>query len=257
MNGPLPCTLLRFEIDGRASVARRPAKAEPAHRGGCAERRPRARDARAERTGQRPRSHAGAARWVAPSLRRPSSAALLSRPPSSSPTGCARTPAAGAATCAAPAITCYRVYDADLPDFALAVDVYERWVHVQEYAPPPEIDEAKAAARLAEAMRIVPEVLGAAPDDVFLKVRARQRGAAQYRAMPRAASSTRSTSVSCRFSSTSPTTSTPDCSCPAARSAACWAASPPGSGSSTSSATPEPPAWRPARAAPRARRPSI
>jgi len=77
-------------------------------------------------------------------------------------------------------VTCYRVYDADLPDFALAIDVYERWVHVQEYAPPPEIDEARAAARLAEAVRVVPEVLGAAPDDVFLKVRARQRGAAQY-----------------------------------------------------------------------------
>ena len=74
----------------------------------------------------------------------------------------------------------YRVYDADLPDYSVAVDVYERWVHVQEYAPPPEIDEAKAAGRLAEAMRIIPEVLGATPADVFLKVRARQRGPAQY-----------------------------------------------------------------------------
>jgi 23S rRNA (guanine2445-N2)-methyltransferase / 23S rRNA (guanine2069-N7)-methyltransferase len=67
-----------------------------------------------------------------------------------------------------------------LPDFSLAVDVYERWVHVQEYAPPPEIDEGKAAARLAEAMRVIPEVLAADPSDVYLKVRARQRGAAQY-----------------------------------------------------------------------------
>ena len=77
-------------------------------------------------------------------------------------------------------IDCYRVYDADLPDYSVAIDVYERWMHVQEYAPPPEIDEARAAARLAEAMRIIPEVLGASPADVFLKVRARQRGAAQY-----------------------------------------------------------------------------
>ena len=76
--------------------------------------------------------------------------------------------------------TCYRVYDADLPDFAVAVDVYERWVHVQEYAPPPEIEEAKAAGRLAEAMRVIPEVLGVEAADVFLKVRSRQRGAAQY-----------------------------------------------------------------------------
>jgi 23S rRNA (guanine2445-N2)-methyltransferase / 23S rRNA (guanine2069-N7)-methyltransferase len=76
--------------------------------------------------------------------------------------------------------TCYRVYDADLPDFAVAIDVYERWVHVQEYAPPPEIEEAKAAGRLAEAMRVIPDVLGVEAADVFLKVRARQRGAAQY-----------------------------------------------------------------------------
>ena len=76
--------------------------------------------------------------------------------------------------------TCYRVYDADLPDFAVAIDIYERWVHAQEYAPPPEIAEAKAAGRLAEAMRVIPEVLGVEPADVFLKVRARQRGAAQY-----------------------------------------------------------------------------
>ena len=77
-------------------------------------------------------------------------------------------------------ITCYRVYDADLPDFALAIDRYERWVHVQEYAAPPQIDPAKAQARLDEAMRVIPEVLEVEPGDVFLKVRERQRGAAQY-----------------------------------------------------------------------------
>ena len=40
-------------------------------------------------------------------------------------------------------ITCYRLYDADLPDYNLVVDVYGDWVHVQEYAPPAEIDPAK------------------------------------------------------------------------------------------------------------------
>ncbi|MEI6452852.1 MAG: bifunctional 23S rRNA (guanine(2069)-N(7))-methyltransferase RlmK/23S rRNA (guanine(2445)-N(2))-methyltransferase RlmL, partial [Actinomycetes bacterium] len=37
-------------------------------------------------------------------------------------------------------ITCYRLYDADLPDYNLVIDVYGDWVHVQEYAPPAEID---------------------------------------------------------------------------------------------------------------------
>ncbi len=33
-------------------------------------------------------------------------------------------------------IECYRLYDADMPEYALAVDLYRDWVHVQEYAPP-------------------------------------------------------------------------------------------------------------------------
>ena len=43
-------------------------------------------------------------------------------------------------------ITCYRLYDADLPDYNLVIDVYGDWVHVQEYAPPAEIDPGKVRA---------------------------------------------------------------------------------------------------------------
>jgi len=78
-------------------------------------------------------------------------------------------------------VTCYRVYDADLPEYAVAVDVYEgRWAHVSEYAPPTSIDPEAARARLASVMRVTPEVLGIRPEDVFLKVRQRQRGSDQY-----------------------------------------------------------------------------
>jgi len=31
-------------------------------------------------------------------------------------------------------ITCYRLYDADLPEYAVVLDRYEQWLHVQEYA---------------------------------------------------------------------------------------------------------------------------
>ena len=34
-------------------------------------------------------------------------------------------------------VSCYRLYDADLPEYAVAIDRYEQWLHVQEYAPPP------------------------------------------------------------------------------------------------------------------------
>lgn len=77
-------------------------------------------------------------------------------------------------------ISCYRVYDADLPDFALAIDIYADQVHVQEYAPPKSIDPEKAIERLNEAMQIIPEVLECSATDVALKVRQRQRGTQQY-----------------------------------------------------------------------------
>ncbi|MGH8354508.1 MAG: bifunctional 23S rRNA (guanine(2069)-N(7))-methyltransferase RlmK/23S rRNA (guanine(2445)-N(2))-methyltransferase RlmL, partial [Pseudomonas sp.] len=37
-------------------------------------------------------------------------------------------------------VECYRLYDADMPEYALAIDLYRDWVHVQEYAPPRSID---------------------------------------------------------------------------------------------------------------------
>ncbi|HEX5643460.1 MAG TPA: bifunctional 23S rRNA (guanine(2069)-N(7))-methyltransferase RlmK/23S rRNA (guanine(2445)-N(2))-methyltransferase RlmL, partial [Thermoleophilia bacterium] len=77
-------------------------------------------------------------------------------------------------------ITCYRLYDADLPEYNLVVDVYGEWVHVQEYAAPPEIDPGKAKRRLAEAVEVIGAVLETPPQRVVLKERRRQRGAAQY-----------------------------------------------------------------------------
>jgi len=78
-------------------------------------------------------------------------------------------------------VTCYRVYDADLPEYSVAVDLYEgRWAHVSEYAPPATVDAEAARKRLASVMRVTPEVLGIRPEDVFLKVRQRQRGSDQY-----------------------------------------------------------------------------
>jgi 23S rRNA (guanine2069-N7)-methyltransferase / 23S rRNA (guanine2445-N2)-methyltransferase len=77
-------------------------------------------------------------------------------------------------------VTCYRVYDGDLPEYALAVDLYEGWAHVQEYAAPATVDPAKAQARLTEAMAVIPDALGIPVDRVILKVRRRQQGPAQY-----------------------------------------------------------------------------
>jgi 23S rRNA (guanine2445-N2)-methyltransferase / 23S rRNA (guanine2069-N7)-methyltransferase len=77
-------------------------------------------------------------------------------------------------------ITCYRLYDADLPEYAVAVDRYAQWLHVQEYAPPPSVDAARARERLEQVMAVLPAVLEVPSDRIFLKVRQRQKGASQY-----------------------------------------------------------------------------
>ncbi len=80
-------------------------------------------------------------------------------------------------------ISCYRLYDADLPEYAVAVDVYEGercWVNVQEYEAPKSIDPKSARRRLREALGVIPEVLDVPQDQVFFKVRRQQKGAAQY-----------------------------------------------------------------------------
>ncbi len=78
-------------------------------------------------------------------------------------------------------ISCYRLYDADMPEYAVAVDIYGEWVHVQEYQAPDTVDAAMARRRLKEVMAVLPEALSVAPEQVFLKVRRRQSGTSQYR----------------------------------------------------------------------------
>lgn len=77
-------------------------------------------------------------------------------------------------------IECYRLYDADMPEFAMAIDLYGDRVHVQEYAPPKSVDTRAALERLAEALAVIPEVLGVPPTAVSCKQRSRQSGTQQY-----------------------------------------------------------------------------
>lgn len=80
-------------------------------------------------------------------------------------------------------VSCYRLYDADMPEYAFAVDLYQgeqRWAHVQEYEAPKSVDEKKARQRLREAMAVIPDVLDLPQENVYFKVRKRQKGSAQY-----------------------------------------------------------------------------
>lgn len=77
-------------------------------------------------------------------------------------------------------IQCYRLYDADMPEYALAIDLYGDWVHVQEYAAPRSIDPEKAQARLFDALAAIPQALNVDKSKVVIKRRERQSGTKQY-----------------------------------------------------------------------------
>ncbi|GAC1621851.1 MAG: bifunctional 23S rRNA (guanine(2069)-N(7))-methyltransferase RlmK/23S rRNA (guanine(2445)-N(2))-methyltransferase RlmL [Nevskia sp.] len=80
-------------------------------------------------------------------------------------------------------VTNYRLYDADLPDYAVAVDLYQSaslQVHVQEYAPPKTVDPVAAERRLREGLNVIQQVLDVPISDIHLKVRKQQKGDAQY-----------------------------------------------------------------------------
>ncbi|MBF0212598.1 MAG: bifunctional 23S rRNA (guanine(2069)-N(7))-methyltransferase RlmK/23S rRNA (guanine(2445)-N(2))-methyltransferase RlmL [Magnetococcales bacterium] len=83
------------------------------------------------------------------------------------------------------AVSCYRLYDADMPEYAVALDVYGPWIHLQEYRPPSGIDPAVARRRLGEVLAAIPVALGVPAERIHCKTRRRQSEGAggQYRKM--------------------------------------------------------------------------
>lgn len=77
-------------------------------------------------------------------------------------------------------LECYRVYDGDIPEFNVAIDLYGAHAVVQEYAAPRSVDPKLAARRLRDIMMLVPEVLELPKEAVTLKVRKRQTDGGQY-----------------------------------------------------------------------------
>ena len=87
------------------------------------------------------------------------------------------------------AIDCYRLYDADLPDYAAAIDLYrgvdayegQTFVHLAEYAPPAQVSPELARKRLEDMIALTPAVLGIPADRLFCKTRTKDKGGSQYR----------------------------------------------------------------------------
>ena len=77
-------------------------------------------------------------------------------------------------------IECYRLYDADLPEYNVAVDRYGDWVVIQEYAPPKTVDANKARQRLFDVISATLSVLEIPANRLVMKTRERQKGKNQY-----------------------------------------------------------------------------
>ena len=102
------------------------------------------------------------------------------------------------------AIGCYRIYDADLPEYAAAIDVYtamdeeprgpksrtsdstadesatRTWLHVQEYAPPKDVPEHIARDRMRDLVRAATSALDVPREHIALKTRYRAKGGSKY-----------------------------------------------------------------------------
>src|SRR5690606_2571018 len=84
-------------------------------------------------------------------------------------------------------VDCFRAYDADLPEYAAAIDVYteaddpgRRWLHVQEYAAPASVPEATARRRLGDLLAAAREVFEIPQERIAVKTRSRGKGGSKY-----------------------------------------------------------------------------
>ncbi|ODB42347.1 23S rRNA (guanine(2445)-N(2))/(guanine(2069)-N(7))-methyltransferase [Pseudoalteromonas sp. BMB] len=80
-------------------------------------------------------------------------------------------------------VNAYRVYDADIPEYNVAVDVYNDNAVIFEYKAPKEIDDSVAQKRLQDVITLTAEQLNIDPLNIAVKVRKRQKGQEQYKAL--------------------------------------------------------------------------
>ena len=77
-------------------------------------------------------------------------------------------------------IQCYRLYDADLPEYNVAIDRYNEYLIIQEYRAPKEIDAQKVRRRFLDIVSTTRYLLDLTDDQLIIKVRERQKGRQQY-----------------------------------------------------------------------------
>ena len=78
-------------------------------------------------------------------------------------------------------VTCYRIYDADMPEYSAAIDIYEnKWINLSEYEAPSSINPEDAERRLNELIYATERATGIDIENIYVKQRSRMKGKSQY-----------------------------------------------------------------------------
>lgn len=73
-------------------------------------------------------------------------------------------------------VTCYRLYDHDLPEFPFCIEIYDEKIYVAEYKRRHGMTEEEHDNWMDESMQAISEVLSISKDNIFLKLRQRKPG---------------------------------------------------------------------------------
>lgn len=73
-------------------------------------------------------------------------------------------------------ITCFRIYDHDLPEFPFIIEAYENKIYAAEYKRRHNLSEEQHQGWMNGCLKIISEVLKVNPDDIYLKLRQRKAG---------------------------------------------------------------------------------
>ena len=72
-------------------------------------------------------------------------------------------------------VSCFRLYDRDLPEFPLIIDIYETEVQVTEYSSHHHLTPEEYDLWLDSSVEVIRKVLGKSPEQLHLKERKRNQ----------------------------------------------------------------------------------
>jgi 23S rRNA (cytosine1962-C5)-methyltransferase len=73
-------------------------------------------------------------------------------------------------------VSCYRIYDHDLPEFPFLIEIYEDKLYVAEYKRRHSLNDEEHEQWLTNSLEIITGVTGISMENVFLKLRQRKQG---------------------------------------------------------------------------------